>query len=295
MIITCPHCQTKYQVAFEAIGSAGRKVQCAHCHQAWQQTAQAEQQKASQDDAPVDAIAEDAMDDAMAAEEQTARLETRREPAEASSDDASSPRALPVPDAAELKKRQKAFSRRQNAMTSRLPLARLRRGARIAGAILLFALVSGAYFARVQIVERYPSMAGLYSAIGLSVNVVGLDFAEVETTKAMSGSNEVLMVSAQIVGLTNKPVRVPPVVISLLDTENHVIYEWSVAPRVRDLMAGERASFDTRLTMPPNEAMRVRLSFAGVSGAPSEWNESARGTISQHADAQASPGASAGR
>ena len=37
MIITCPHCQTKYQVTFDAIGSAGRKVQCAHCHRDWQQ------------------------------------------------------------------------------------------------------------------------------------------------------------------------------------------------------------------------------------------------------------------
>ncbi len=37
MIITCPNCQTKYQVTYEAIGSVGRKVQCAHCQQAWQQ------------------------------------------------------------------------------------------------------------------------------------------------------------------------------------------------------------------------------------------------------------------
>ena len=39
MIITCPHCQTKYQVTYEAIGSVGRKVQCAHCHKAWTQEA----------------------------------------------------------------------------------------------------------------------------------------------------------------------------------------------------------------------------------------------------------------
>ena len=37
MIITCPHCQTRYQVTYEAIGSTGRKVQCAHCQQAWSQ------------------------------------------------------------------------------------------------------------------------------------------------------------------------------------------------------------------------------------------------------------------
>ena len=39
MIITCHNCQTKYQVTYEAIGSVGRKVQCASCHQSWQQSA----------------------------------------------------------------------------------------------------------------------------------------------------------------------------------------------------------------------------------------------------------------
>ena len=32
-------------------------------------------------------------------------------------------------------------------------------------------------------------------------------------------------------------------------------------------MAGERSTFDTQLTLPPGNASRVRLSFAGGSGA----------------------------
>ena len=265
MIITCPHCQTKYQVTFEAIGSAGRKVQCAHCHQAWNQGAQADSPEtpvAAEADRLFDAMAEDALDEAMSAEE-SAVAATRGA--------ASSPPLNGLAegiDPAELKKRQQEFSRRQNAMISRLPLARLRRGARIAGALLLAGIVGGAYFWRVPIVERYPDLAGLYESIGLGVNVVGLDFADLATLKTLSGGNDVLTVSAQIVGQSKSPVAVPPVVVSLLDETGQAVYEWSVSPRVRDLMAGERATFDTMLSLPPSEAVRVRLSFAGQTGHP---------------------------
>lgn len=270
MIITCPHCQTKYQVTYEAIGSAGRKVQCAHCHRAWNQDATAPEpakpakgQDTEQADRIFDALAEDALDEAMAAEESAAA--------------ASSGKAMPAAtgprsgiDAAELQKQQTAFLRRQNAMISSLPLARLRRAARIAGVVMLAGLVGGAWFGREQIVERYPDLAGLYEAVGLGVNVVGLDFSDLATLKSLSGGNDVLTVSAQIVGRSSRPVPVPPVVISLLDTSGHAVYEWSVMPRVRDLMAGERATFDTRLSLPPSEAVRVRLSFAGMGAGAGE-------------------------
>ncbi|MCP8882642.1 zinc-ribbon and DUF3426 domain-containing protein [Devosia sp. XJ19-1] len=262
MIITCPHCQTKYQVTYEVIGSVRRKVQCAHCHKDWDQdptppaprpgTKTADIGDTGRADQLFDAMAEDALDEAMTAEASAVAAAG-----------ASQTRPLPNVDAAELQKRQVAFKRRQNAMSSSLPLARLRRAARFAGVVILIGLVGGAYFGRVPIVERYPDLAGLYEAVGLGVNVVGLDFTNLETLKALSGGNDVLTVSAQIVGKSAKPVGVPPVVISLLDASGHAVYEWSVTPRVRDLMAGERATFDTRLSLPPSEAVRVRLSFAG--------------------------------
>lgn len=257
MIITCPHCQTKYQVTYEAIGSVGRKVQCAHCQQAWQQSP-----LAPEDQVTFEALAEDGMDEAMAAEERAVAAEVARKLAEEEARHAEGGKV----DPAVIKKRQHAFSRRQNAMAARLPLARLRRAARVMGAVGLAAVLGVGYFGRVQVVERYPAMAGLYGAVGLGVNVVGLDFSNVTTLRTLRDGKEMLVVSAQIVGLMPDPVVVPPVVVTLIDAAGEGIYEWSVTPSVRDLMAGERATFDTQLVLPPGDAQRVRLSFAGGSG-----------------------------
>lgn len=288
MIITCPHCQTKYQVAYEAIGSAGRKVQCAHCHQAWDQRPGSFKRPAPAAGQPeadrlFTSMAEDALDEAMLSEEHAMIAEkTKFAPAASPAGKDGAPRepvetpSLRAPNAAEVKKRQADFSKRQSAMISRLPLARLRRAARIAGMVTLASLAVTAYFGRVDLVRHYPDLAGLYDAVGLGVNVVGLDFSNLETLKTLSGGNDILVVSAQIVGLSREPIGVPPVVVSLLDGEGKAVYEWSVTPRVRDLMAGERATFDTRLSLPPSEAARVRLSFARSNGPQAERNGSGR-------------------
>jgi predicted Zn finger-like uncharacterized protein len=271
MIISCPHCQTKYQVTYEAIGAVGRKVQCANCSGAWQQKPlPAPPKDQVESDILFDDMAEDALDEMLASEEKVVAAERELRGVTAKSTDAPAPAenrpepARPMPNAAELKKQQAAFSRRQSDLASRLPLARLRRGARIAGAVLLVCLALVLYYGRVQIVDRYPDLAGVYEGVGLGVNVVGLDFTQLESVKTAAGGRAALTVSAQIVGLTSRPVRVPPVIVSLLDGEGRPVYEWSVSPQVPDLMAGERATFEARLTAPPIEASSVRLSFAGA-------------------------------
>lgn len=272
MIITCPHCQTKYQVTYEAIGSAGRKVQCAHCQQAWQQ------RPLDKEDPPTPAqkkatevMTEDGLDDAMAAEEQKVAAEVARRLAREKLAEEAQHKAAAAAgkvDAAVMRKRMKDFTKRQSAMVADLPLARLQRTLRILGAVALIGVLATAYFGRVAVVKQFPAMAGVYEAVGLGVNVVGLDFSNVTTLQSLRDGKEILSVSAQIVGLMPEPVSVPAVVITLIDSHGQGIYEWSVTPSVRDLMAGERATFDTQLTMPPGDASRVRLSFAGGQSIP---------------------------
>jgi predicted Zn finger-like uncharacterized protein len=266
MIITCPHCQTRYQVAYEAIGATGRKVQCAHCQKAWSQ-APVDPDAADDADPQVRDVAEDALDDALASEERSvaSELAERRARLEQSKDSiGKEPAKL---DPALIRKRQKAFSRRQHAMKSRLPLARLQRAARVLGTVVLVGLVAGGYFGRVHMVEQFPAMAGVYAAIGLPVNVVGLEFDKLTTLRTLRDGKDVLIVSADIVGVQQAPVLVPAVVVTLIDDADEALYQWSVTPEARDLMVGERTHFETQLLLPPSTAARVRLSFTGGGSA----------------------------
>src|SRR5690606_29064103 len=128
-------------------------------------------------------------------------------------------------EAALIRQRQRAFSRRQNAMAAELPLARTRRSLRVLAVLTLGAVLAMLYFGRIQVVERFPDMAGAYAAMGLGVNVVGLDFSEVTTLRTLRDGKEVLLVSAQIVGLMPEPVAVPAVVVTLIDAAGRSIYE----------------------------------------------------------------------
>lgn len=297
MIITCPHCQTKYQVTYEAIGSAGRKVQCAHCQEAWQQPPIEKDPPTPAAKQAFEAIVEDGLDDALAAEEKAVAAELAKRVAE--EEEARLQADAGKIDPAVIRTRQRAFSRRQHAIWAEQPLARLRRGMRAVLALVLCAVLATAYFGRVQVVQRYPAMAGVYEAVGLGVNVIGLDFTDVTTLRTLRDGKEVLIVSAQIIGLEAKPVPVPAVVVTLIGADGRGVYEWSVTPAVRDLMAGERATFDTQLTLPPGDAARVRLSFAGGSSIresseqPATVESAPVADTSEPADAAAEHGAAA--
>ena len=264
MIITCPHCQTKYQVTYDAIGSAGRKVQCAHCQQAWQQgPIEPEAPPTPEVAAATSVIVEDTLDEAMEAEARAVAAEKRAKKLAAEAFDAKQSEAAGKIDPEVVRNRQRAFTRRQDKMIAKLPLARFRRAARVILALALVGVAAGFYFGRVPVVARFPAMAGVYEAVGLKVNVVGLEFSNVTTLRTLRDGKEMLIVSAQILGVEAQPAPVPPVVVTLIDSHGQGVYEWSVTPAVRDLMGGERATFDTQLILPPGDASRVRLSFAG--------------------------------
>ncbi|MDB5561334.1 MAG: hypothetical protein JWN11_752 [Hyphomicrobiales bacterium] len=280
MIISCPYCQTRYEVAYETIGSAGRKVQCANCQKAWK--AQPSKPPVDDEDRLFDAIDEQALDDALRDEEKNAAesatpidfSRARRKDAspQSSAGHASivatpeepKPAAEPeVPmDPALLRKVQRAFSRRERSMVSKLPLARLRRSARRVAVIGLVLLLVAGFGFRTQIVLQFPGLAGLYDAVGLGVNVIGLEFHDIRTVQALRNGAEAIEVTGTIRSVSDNTVDVPAVIVTLLSASGAPIYQWSVTPKAADLKPGEVIALDTEVSAPPAGAARVRLTFA---------------------------------
>jgi predicted Zn finger-like uncharacterized protein len=277
MIITCPNCQTRYQVANDTIGAAGRKVQCANCQTAWQATAEFPRPAAkprvvantsrpgSDDDRLFEISDEEGLDAVFAAEERLLAAQVEAANAAEWQDDIN---AAPLPklktaspDAQLTSKQQRDFSKRRDALISSLPFAKVRRTLRLVGLVSLGCLVAGGIYFRTDIVRQLPDLNGIYQSVGLGVNVIGLEFRDVTTLLALKDGHDVMMIDAKIESVARRRVEVPQVVVTLLDANEEALYEWSVTPDIADLAPGEVVKFETQLASPPPTAERVKLTF----------------------------------
>ncbi len=256
-------------MAAEAIGAAGRQVQCATCASAWMATPSFPAGKApladpepdadeiahiNDDDTLFDAADEELLDDAFVrADPGTA---PRQRPRRRAGDKPKQPARQPAPDPG-----AEALARRKLDIARKLPLARIRRAGRVVLAVCVLAFVAIALLMRTDIVRAVPELDSVYRLVGLGTNVVGLDFTEIETLRTTRDGNAVLVVTARIGNVTPAIAQVPPVLVSLLGEDGAMIYEWSVNPAERSILPGDVIAIDTQLTNPPQGVERVRLRF----------------------------------
>jgi hypothetical protein len=101
----------------------------------------------------------------------------------------------------------------------------------------------------------------------LPVNVVGLRFTDVRTLESLQSGVEVLVVDGSVQSVSRRALDVPPIVVTLLDRQGSSLYAWSVTPKASRLRPGEAVAFETRLTGPPDNAVKVHLTFGSGSAA----------------------------
>lgn len=279
-VIACPHCGTRYQVPAETLGPKGREVQCAHCSKSWLAAPGVADAPKPVPTAPendpdklFDETTERDLDAAFVAEEKALLAETaspaegdgapENSPEESKAAIAPKPPLAPKVDPKLKRIRAKAFAQRQHTISSRLPIARVRRTMRLVTLSLLFALIGGGIALRTEVVRQLPDLAGAYAALGMAVNTIGLEFRDVHTLLTLRSGANTMRVEARIYSVAQRTVAVPPVVVTLLDDRGNSLYEWSVTPEARELERGEVVDFSSQLSSPPAGATRVRLTFSG--------------------------------
>lgn len=119
---------------------------------------------------------------------------------------------------------------------------------------------------REAIVRLLPGMQGLYAAIGLPVNLRGLDLRTVKSAMVEDGSQHIIAVTGEIANLRSVAQTVPSVRIALRGADGREVYNWTAPPPKPRLAAGETIAFRTRLADPPSGARDVVVRFAEVSG-----------------------------
>jgi hypothetical protein len=133
-----------------------------------------------------------------------------------------------------------------------------------AGVLLAALAAAGALglLGRDAVVRAVPNLAGLYAALGLPVNVRGLEFRHVTGRSDIDDGMPVLAVEGEIANVAARSVAVPALRLALRGAARDELYAWIVEPPKRAASPGESLRFRARLPAPPADAKEVTVRFA---------------------------------
>ena len=257
MLLVCPHCETGFRVDPAVLGKDGRTVRCARCRESWFA-------------APVTAepaMAEAAADNAIASTPMSADQATEwADPAPIDAASSPSIAAEQAPgivvtanndkdrDQPQSKARRRPPVRGNNRKPIRIPRF-------VAMTMGLMAIAVVGLVARESVVRFVPDLAGIYSSIGLPVNLRGLEFREVKTTREMQDGIPVLVIEGEVVNVVRHAVEVPRVRLAVLGPNGQELYSWTALLQRSILADSEKVSFRSRLASPPPEGREVLVRF----------------------------------
>ena len=114
---------------------------------------------------------------------------------------------------------------------------------------------------RSDFVRALPQTASFYAAMGLPVNLRGLNFEAVTTAAEQHEGVPILVVEGNVVNDARKTVEVPRLKFIVRNAARQEIYSWTAVPSRSALSPGEAVTFRTRLASPPPEARDVLVRF----------------------------------
>jgi hypothetical protein len=132
----------------------------------------------------------------------------------------------------------------------------------------LAASASGMVVFRQDVAELWPRSASAFAALGLDVNVYGLEFYDLAVERDFEGATPVLVVSGEVRNIGRDDKLVPPVRISLRDTRSQEIFEVVNAVTDQPIAAGAAVPFEIRVENPPSDAVDLEATFASFSEVP---------------------------
>lgn len=228
MIIACPSCETRFEVNAAAFPPGGRKVKCARCAHIWH--------AASPAGVPAIPVA--------------------TELAEPSPETIAPPTVVPpIEDEAhaEMIWAGSDIPRRKSGRLATIGLA----------AACVGLVAAGLYIFRDTVVAYVPGAAPAYAALGLPVDMTGLNLTiEAEQMAVSDDGAMTLVVKGAVDNPTNEERSVPPIRATLLSKENAELHSWTFDSGIVTLKPGERKEFRQELAQPPADTYQVFARFA---------------------------------
>lgn len=229
MLIVCPSCASEYAIDPARIGDGGRKVRCAICRTTWFVRTPSPPQPESP-----------GAEEAVAERSRAPTIE-----------------ALPAPP--ESPNRGKVRGRTAKPSRQRPHLA-------IAAIALVLVATPALVAFRQEVVRLFPQSGPLFAAMGLGVNLVGLDLAGVTANFVVDDGTPVLVIEGEIRSASAQTIAVPRLEFAIGNKDGEDLYRWSAKPPVVEIAPSENARFTLRLPSPPPDGVRLIASFQRAGG-----------------------------
>jgi hypothetical protein len=136
-----------------------------------------------------------------------------------------------------------------------------------AGAVAILIGVMALIALREKIVDVAPPAAKGFAAIGLPVNLAGLELREVRSHIEMDGARKVLAVEGEIANTRRESRSVPPVALTVRGEDGQAKYAWTTRVAKSRLEPGETIAFRARLASPPESGADVLVRFSSLEEA----------------------------
>ena len=123
---------------------------------------------------------------------------------------------------------------------------------------------------RQKVVERVPATGGLFAALGLPVNAVGLVFEGVTSKPILVDGRPVMAVTGAIRNVTKAAINAPPIRISLRDKAKATLIAYQLSITNPRVPPGGVRHFAWNLPDPPAGASGLEIGFTahGATAAP---------------------------
>ena len=263
--ITCPACAARYDMPAGAIRPEGRKVRCAACKTLWLAHIDPDSGIGPADTPGPDEGAAIAAVDHPQEEAHRPDAPSSPDRDERPADEVLPPQAAQSPPSGRKAPTLKAPARQRKPWHERLgervdvPRARWQ----VAAALALVAGLAGIAGLRKSIVHHVPETGRVFAALGLPVNLTGLELKSVRSGVVTEGGVELLVLQGEIANVTATSKPVPRLKFAIRDARGLEIYTWTAQAEMKDLKPGESQSFRRRLASPPPEGADVLVRFAG--------------------------------
>ena len=233
MILTCPACETRYNVADEAVSSAaGRQLRCANCGHIWHFAA------ALQETLPLEPRRVAGATPGIVPPLAVARAAGGSATADADTTD--------------------SLLELGTASTPAVAPQHVRRSlVRLVSLLSVFAVLLLLILARNAVIRVWPNSAAVYGALGLYTEASGFDL---KVTPTRTGED--FLVMAEITNTTDAARAVPRLRVALLDGSRNELDVKFIEPDVNQLAPGAITRIRTVFEHPSITASDVEVTFA---------------------------------